>query len=398
MSLAHSPKVVTDGLVFYIDMGNPDKSWKGAPTTNLITNPLPNGTTTGFAALGGVGTLTYDTQNQAIKWVRTSYESWGAYHTVTPIFNGTLSTSVQYTISFEWKVENNNFSNSVYTYELVQGNAVSPAGTANLAANSTLQPNGWFLFKYTFTPANAGVGDAYNRIYFPSQSANTSTFYWRKIQFEQRAFATPFVSGTRSNTQVLIDLTNLNTITATSMTYSSNGSFNFDGSTSYFSMPYTQTSPNNFTVEAWINSTEHSGDANIGKIIVMPYSNYNAWIFSLNGTTSLLQLRHHNFSNSSTSYNIVSSTGLSLNTWYHIVATDDGTTVRLYVNGAQVASGSSAVSTTNSPMTLQIGAWPGASSSVFFKGQIPSVKIYTRALGSGEVSQNFNALRGRYGI
>ena len=130
----------------------------------------------------------------------------------------------------------------------------------------------------------------------------------------------------------------------------------------------------------------------------MPYSNYNAWIFSLNGTTSLLQLRHHNFSNSSTSYNIVSSTGLSLNAWHHIVATDDGTTVRLYVNGAQVASGSSATSTTNSPMTLQIGAWPGASSSVFFKGQIPSVKIYTRALGLTEVQQNFNTHRGRYGI
>ncbi len=40
MSLSHSPKIVTSGLVFAYDMGNGKKSWKGAPTTNLITASL----------------------------------------------------------------------------------------------------------------------------------------------------------------------------------------------------------------------------------------------------------------------------------------------------------------------------------------------------------------------
>jgi hypothetical protein len=36
MALVHSPSIVTSGLVFYYDMNNTQKSWKGAPATNLI--------------------------------------------------------------------------------------------------------------------------------------------------------------------------------------------------------------------------------------------------------------------------------------------------------------------------------------------------------------------------
>ena len=35
MSLSHAPKIKTDGLVFYYDMENTQKSWKGAPTINI---------------------------------------------------------------------------------------------------------------------------------------------------------------------------------------------------------------------------------------------------------------------------------------------------------------------------------------------------------------------------
>jgi hypothetical protein len=382
------PEIVTDGLVFVYDMGNTDKSFQGAPTTNLITNPLPNGTTTGFAALGGVGTLAFDAQNQAIKWVRTSYEVWGAYHTVTPIFNGTLSTSVQYTMSFEWKVENNNFSNSVYSYELVQGNGVSPAVAVNLVTNSTLQPNGWFLFKCTFTPANAGVGDAYNRIYFPSQSTNTSTFYWRKIQFEQRAFATPFVNGTRSTTQSLLDLARKTTITMTSPTYNSNGSFSFSGGTERIDLPAT-IGPinNNFTISAWINSTSISSTQNILSMNG-PYFmridgsrvRFNvltdSWLFQA-GTTTLLS-----------------------NTWYFLTMVWNGTagTWTGYINGTQEFSTAKSGSVSATNFYGYVGYTPQAGEQSNFQGQIATVYYYNRALTAAEVIQNFNAKRGRYGI
>lgn len=40
MALAHSPSVVTNGLVFYYDMNNYKKSWNGAPTTNLVGDSM----------------------------------------------------------------------------------------------------------------------------------------------------------------------------------------------------------------------------------------------------------------------------------------------------------------------------------------------------------------------
>jgi hypothetical protein len=41
------------------------------------------------------------------------------------------------------------------------------------------------------------------------------------------------------------------------------------------------------------------------------------------------------------------------------------------------------------------GAYSGA---YFAQGQIPVVKIYNRTLSASEVTQNFNAYRGRYGL
>ena len=42
MGLGHFPRIVTDGLVFCTDMGN-TKSWKGKPTTNLVTDAVAFG-------------------------------------------------------------------------------------------------------------------------------------------------------------------------------------------------------------------------------------------------------------------------------------------------------------------------------------------------------------------
>ena len=54
MSLTHSPKIVTDGLVMYYDMSNTKKSWKGYPTTNQFT--LPTSDTNGFGVQNGTFT------------------------------------------------------------------------------------------------------------------------------------------------------------------------------------------------------------------------------------------------------------------------------------------------------------------------------------------------------
>ena len=74
---------------------------------------------------------------------------------------------------------------------------------------------------------------------------------------------------------------------------------------------------------------------------------------------------------------------LALNTWTHLASTYDGTTLRLYVNGTQVATLAIAGTITTSTGALRIGGnsiW-----NEWFEGMIDEVRIYNRALSAGEI-------------
>jgi hypothetical protein len=74
---------------------------------------------------------------------------------------------------------------------------------------------------------------------------------------------------------------------------------------------------------------------------------------------------------------------------YHVVGTFDGTTQRLYVNGAQVASAalSGSASVTSNP--LVIGSWDGASE--FFAGTIDEPAVYGGVLSAAQVAAHYRA-------
>jgi hypothetical protein len=102
-----------------------------------------------------------------------------------------------------------------------------------------------------------------------------------------------------------------------------------------------------------------------------------------------------------TQQTIATSSNLSLNNWYHATFTIqyDGTnsTMLIYTNGVQTASGTFSGSQTSLGYNFTIG--DGANFSWYpYQGRVSSVKIYNKALSATEVQQNFNALRRRYGI
>lgn len=84
----------------------------------------------------------------------------------------------------------------------------------------------------------------------------------------------------------------------------------------------------------------------------------------------------------------VSGSGaLPLNTWTHLATTYDGGTFRLYVNGVQAGSGSAGtISPSNA--ALRIGGnnvW-----GEWFQGRLDEIRIYNRALTSGEIQTDMN--------
>jgi hypothetical protein len=98
---------------------------------------------------------------------------------------------------------------------------------------------------------------------------------------------------------------------------------------------------------------------------------------------------------------VIATSSQSLNAWYNLAITYNGTTATAYVNGTSV--GSSAI----------IWSAPGASTffalmsqdstnmsatTAYASGSIGAFMVYNRALTADEVTTNFNALRNRYGI
>ena len=83
------------------------------------------------------------------------------------------------------------------------------------------------------------------------------------------------------------------------------------------------------------------------------------------------------------------SNGIRNNAWNNVVASFDGTTKRLYVNGVLV--GSAAIGgplPSNSTGPAYIGAY-GSLLSYFFNGSIRSTQVYNRALSVTEIQQNY---------
>jgi len=83
--------------------------------------------------------------------------------------------------------------------------------------------------------------------------------------------------------------------------------------------------------------------------------------------------------NGTTTLTLDSVTVLSNNTWYHFIATFDGTSVwKIYINGVLDSSQTSAITPNQNTSTLYIGSNNGAN---YFSGQIDQLQIF-----SGDVS------------
>jgi hypothetical protein len=101
----------------------------------------------------------------------------------------------------------------------------------------------------------------------------------------------------------------------------------------------------------------------------------------------------------------IAPTVTSGGTWYQIVFTYNGVNNgNLYINGSRVATTAQVVKTNPSgSVFLSLGKPDGAGGYIGgvtnnFTGNIGAWRVYSKNLLDAEITQNFDALRGRYGI
>jgi hypothetical protein len=175
------------------------------------------------------------------------------------------------------------------------------------------------------------------------------------------------------------------------------GSIVFDGTNDYVNIGVgkgVNQFSGDFAISVWV-MTDSTGST-FGNIIGDYYTNSV-------GTTNEWQLMISNGAQISfyrvgtgSIFNIAS--GYSANTWINVAVTRIGSTISLYTNSNLIATATNSEIFGTATGNLNIGI-DGNNTSEPFKGKIATVQIYkNKGLSAAEVSQNFNALRGRYGL
>jgi hypothetical protein len=172
-----------------------------------------------------------------------------------------------------------------------------------------------------------------------------------------------------------------------------NGEFTFDGTGDYVAIPqgFGDFSSSQCCYEIWCYPTVFPVN---GQIIWMDRSVFNGTtgveVFTLNAS-GVLSVR------GSSSVRVDSTIALNLNQWNHVVVNFNGSSAECYINNVKESLGSiTSVVSTSYP--LYVGRYPTIPNTYDWNGKISVTRVYNRNLSSDEVSKNFNALRGRFGI
>lgn len=386
MSVYAGPKIVDNGLVFTYDMSNTEKSWRGAPTTNLLTSPLDFSSGSWFKNAATVIINSVMAPDNTMTGTTVTATTNDPY-----IFQSiSVTAGVSYTGSLSIKGSANTIGKKGIVWWWIAGTAT---GTNTFSQVFTLTSEWQRITTPAFVPT--GSGTVLYRI-DPAEQGQTppsaigDVYYIWGAQAEAAAVASPFVNGTRTNTQALLDLTNNNTITTNSLTYDSIGDFSFNGSGNNVSIPSINFSQEQ-TIEIWLQPLENDG--NRRNPYNQAYGGYGTWTHEING--SIVYYYGDAGINANPYIGHTSGFTVAQNEIACVCTTRNTTTSWWYKNGIQYNSFSHTyldLTTDTNPILIGTG-YAGS-----YLGKIFAVKLYNRALSAAEVQQNFNAVRGRYGL
>jgi len=398
MATSAGPNLISDGLVFGYDTGYPaaDNTQalrfnKGEPTTNLVTTNLETLGTDG-SGQSSVGTRTTIAPNH-VRIVDVASNT-----RQTHLISG-LTASTTYTVSIQFKkvtgtptfrFQIQGYSNSSY---------VNTIKFTNTAETGLLDIDGWQTAKWTFTlPSNCNAA----RIWWQDgadYTTYTHTFELKNPQLEAKSHNTPYINGTRSSTQSLIDLKRTTDINVSNVSFDSNAQMTFDGTDDEIELAANDWNKvSAVTVEAIVSINGAPIDGNAYHVVVQKdgaYSGGAVYGIRINSGNVPYGTFSKGSSASDTHVNTVAGNTMTSNKYYHLVYTRKVGESVFYQNGVQeTINTSNNDAIYNNTNTVTIGQGDGRQ----LYGDIPVVKIHNRVLSAEEVKQNFNAYKKRFGI
>lgn len=156
-----------------------------------------------------------------------------------------------------------------------------------------------------------------------------------------------------------------------------NGAFSFDGSSAKVAGSPAVPVAAQMTISAWIWKNSATGQRSF-------FSNRGA------GGTAYLGLQGTQiffYDNSGTPATITTPSGaIQTGRWQNVAVTSDGSTIKIYVDGSQIATYSQ--TRTGSAGPFGIG-WDPSIGSEYWDGKIDTVRVYSRVLYSAEIREQY---------
>lgn len=402
MGLSHSPKIVTNGLVLCLDAVNPkSKSY------NVIANPENLGAylfLRAGASISANSTAAPD-GTQTADLLSTSGTDFGYYFPAFPVGNATHSFFLKpagatnsFTFNHVGTGRGGTFTFSTKTFSSLSG----------YTGSYEVLSNGWYLVNFHTTAET-------NNYYIEMSFDNISGAYVWGLQLTPFSYYLPYVPVSANRPQFLDntlwqDLTgrgsNGTLINGPIFSGANGGSLVFDGLNDCIDLVsqndaqspltgyggFTGADTSTFSLEIWIKTNQIIGPspqqspALIGRNDNDIWANltlYNGYVYYVHYTTTWES-------------NLKSTTMVSDDKWHQVVYVNfNNETGSIYVDGKSEVTGSSSLSGTNYFSPDFVGQGFGGS---YFLGSVGLVRFYDKSLSAEEIQQNFNALRGRFGI
>ena len=356
MGAASGPDMITDGLVLCLDAGS--------RASYSVTNILSYWTEYAGRAVH------YEVLDAYSVKLKNTFNSWVGYYPAT------ITSTGRYTITFTYYSDTNGSSlyldndgvmDNIYNNYTLTANIASQTYTASVDINTTGAINFYFM---RFSGGNIFITDV---------NFYKSDTIWTDL------------AGSNNGT-----LTNGPTFSS-----ANGGSIVFDGSNDYVERNTALNVGSNFSVFAWVKP----GAIDIRNGIVgnsYLYSSGVGWYFSTatnyGGTlnTFFISVGTDN------AYRIANNSSITLNAWNYMggIVTNGGQDIKLYVNGIETSYITS-VLTSNTVTYTTPQFYVGRridSAPESFIGSIAQTQIYNRVLTPAEIQQNYNALKGRFGL
>ena len=386
MSLYHSPNIVKDGLVLACDAANEKSYNRGVnllrSSSNLAANWTLNATVTRTVNAG----VAPDGTNTATR-LDTSSNTAGLYQYISVAANNTYTYSVYLKyISGEPLIRFGSDGGTIASS--IKANTTSGSYLSDVGSpfniSSTNAGNGWYRFSLSLTSPSSGI---IPMIIFSNGTNPSSILVWGP-QIEKSLTLNSYVPTTSYPTSWndLSGNSNSFTMVGDPVLYFNNGGmFTFDGVNDYANVPnnsftrFSHDQPWSFSMfcKPISQNTAFPGFVTLGSSVTSGILIYYV--------DSGIYWKHNNFDSFITSR--------ELNVIKNITLTYAGSgNILAYVNGVFVQNLPTMVST-DSVNDFIIGR-----ADQFGNVDIYNLYKYNKQLSASEVSQNFNALKGRYGL